>query len=189
MNFRTTMIGLLLVVMAGTVIACSAPKKLDTTSGRPEINIQSLHYSTDDISSVLLNYYLDKGYSIARRDSSKIVINGPGKSGVLSASRLQLTFNFIETRENIRVVAKMKRQELNSLRTGKVENEVRLLPSNPTGKDVLEDLRKIKAKLTDDTAFKGIEEEPDSSKTEVEGASETTADTTSEKSDTTSDTE
>jgi hypothetical protein len=83
----------------------------------------------------------------------------------------------------------MKRQELNSLRTGKVENEVRLLPSSPTGQDVLEDLRKIKEELTDDTAFKGIEEEPDSSKTEVERSSETTADTTPEKSDTTSDTE
>ncbi|MFB6346667.1 MAG: hypothetical protein ABEK50_12990 [bacterium] len=157
MTFRLSAYTILLSALSLSLVACSAQKKLETESGRPEINIQSPHLTVNDVSSVLLNHYLNKGYSIAKKDPTQIVVDSPGSSGMFSAQRLRLTFTFIKTRNNIRVVASMKRQNLDSLRSGNVESEVNVLPSSKTGQEVLKDLRSIKDRLMDETAFEGIE--------------------------------
>lgn len=160
--FRTSVPALALSLLMVFLVGCAGPQGLDTQSGRPEISVESVHVTADDLTSVILNYYLNKGHTIVTREKSQLVLESPIHETSFSRYKLRLTFNLIQTRNEIRVVTQMKRLELPSFYGKTVENESDVAPASRIGKQVQKDLTNIKDRLIDESSFKGIEGETDS---------------------------
>lgn len=138
---------------------CASKATLDTPSGRPEIEIESLHIKPSDVSSMLANYYVDRGYRIVRQNEQRLILDGHPTQTMMSRYRHRLTFNYINSRNKMRVVAQIERLNLPLTGGSRVSSVSDVAPGGSAGQTVQEVLSGIKDALINDEQFKGIETE------------------------------
>lgn len=148
---------------------------LDTRSGNPEIELETLHITTEELGAILLQRYLDRGYQILSRKPSRLVLMSPVQSGFFSRYYNEITFNFIQFRNKIRVVGQMRRAILpwtGGLSVSKVEQ---ILPNSPAGRKVQKELNKIRDTLVQEGSFEGLID-PGSSSSDTTAENSSTGD-------------
>lgn len=135
----------------------SEPESLETESGFPEIRFESVHVKKGDLAGVLINYYLDKGHLVRNRTQSTVVLDGPLQQSSFSRYRIRKTFNFVQTRNQLRVVAQAQRLELPLSGSSRVQDVVDLAPGSSDGRALQSDLEEIRSQLVDEETFQGLE--------------------------------
>jgi hypothetical protein len=151
-------------------------RTLDTKSGFPEIRFESVHVTQDDLTGVLINYYLDKGYRVRDRSDGTIVLYGPVQESSFSRFRIRKIFNFIRTRNQLRIVAQAQRLELPLSGSSQVQDVVNLPPGGDVGRTLQEDLNEIGSTLVDQDAFQNLEGAEQGSTSTNESDTSTTTD-------------
>ena len=129
---------------------------LRTESGFPEIQFESVHVTKGDLAGVLINHYLDRGHIIRDRTESTVVLDGPYKESTFSRTRTRKTFNLVETRNRLRVVAQAQRLEFPLSGSSRIQDIVDLPPGGSVGQELQNDLDEIRSRLVDDETFQGL---------------------------------
>ncbi len=173
MQSRKIYLSLIVFLISGMFVGCGKKFRLETQSGRPELNVESIHMARKDVQSLIANKFINNGYFIDNRAQDKLVLKKRPDAGWFSSSQQRLDLNFLDLRNRTRVLTRIYQLEVDG---GKVTSKTEITWNPVYAKKVQSIFDSISATLENQRQFKNFESSPDKNKKSAPVVSDKEAD-------------